>query len=150
MAFVFRFQQVLQIRLHEENEVKGRLAKKDGQIAEVNAQIKKFRDEYDSALEQKIVDLTAGNMQKIRMYPAYLARLQNSWEYYEEELERLEKQRQKILEELLEKRRDRMTFEKMREKDEALYKKEMLKKEQKKLDEFGNQQKKRLGGNEDA
>ncbi len=150
MAFVFRFQQVLQIRLHEENEVKGRLAKKDGQIAEVNAQIKKFKDEYDSALEQKIVDLTAGNMQKIRMYPAYLARLQNSWEYYEEELERLEKQRQKILEELLEKRRDRMTFEKMREKDEALYKKEMLKKEQKKLDEFGNQQKKRLGGNEDA
>lgn len=150
MAFVFRFQQVLQIRLHEENEVKGRLAKKDGQIAEVNAQIKKFKDEYDSALEEKIIDLTAGNMQKIRMYPAYLARLQNSWEYYEEELERLEKQRQKILEELLEKRRDRMTFDKMREKDEALYKKEMLKKEQKKLDEFGNQQKNRLGGNEDA
>lgn len=150
MAFVFRFQQILQICLHEENEVKGRLAKKDGQIAEVRSMINKFKDEYATALEQKIVDLNAGNMQKIQMYPAYLARLQNSWEYQEEELERLEKQRQKILEELMEKRRNRMTYDKMREKDEAVYKKELLKKEQKKLDEFGNQRRKNSGGNEDA
>lgn len=150
MAFVFRFQQILQICLHEENEVKGRLAKKDGQMAEVKAQIQKFKDEYEQGLEQKIVDLTAGDMQKVQMYPAYLARLQNSWEYQEEELERLEKQRQKILAELLEKRRNRMTYDKIREKDEVVYKKEMLKKEQKRLDEFGNQKRTQSGDDENA
>jgi flagellar FliJ protein len=150
MAFVFRFQQVLQICIHEENEVKARLAKKDGQIAEVNAEIKKLKNEYNVALEQKIIDLRDGNMMKVQMYPAYLARLQKSWEYYEEELERLEKQRQKIIEELMEKRKNRMTYEKMREKDEALYRKELLKKEQRKLDEFGNRQKRNNGGMEDA
>lgn len=150
MAFVFRFQQILQICIHEEDEVKSRLAQKDGQIAEVNARIQKYKNEYEQALEQKIVDLSAGDMQRVQMYPAYLARLQQSWEYEEEELERLEIQRQKILAELMEKRRNRMTYEKMRDKDAAAYKKEQLKKEQKRLDEFGNRQKLISGGFEDA
>ncbi len=150
MAFVFRFQQILQICLHEENEVKGRLAIKDGQIAETNAQIKNYKDEYDEGLVSQGLDLQAGDMQKIRMYPAYLARLQKSWEYYEEELERLQAQRQKIVDELMIKRRNRMTYEKIREKDETVYKKEMLKKEQKRLDEYANRLKFKAGGNEDA
>lgn len=150
MAFVFRFQQILQICLHEENEVKMRLAKKDGQIAEVKAEIKKFQDEYDKGLEQKAIDLMASDMMRVQMYPAYLSRLQRSWEFQEEELERLEKQRQKIFEELLIKRRNRMTYEKMREKDEAVYKKEMLKKEQKKLDEYGNRGRKTAGESDNA
>lgn len=150
MAFVFRFQQILQICLHEENEVKTRLAQKDGQIAGIKAEIKKFKDEYDQALEQKILDLQAGAMTKVQMYPAYLLRLQRAWEFNEEELERLEKQRQKIVDELMIKRRSRMTYEKMREKDEAAYTKEMLKKEQKKLDEYGNRIRKTAGDNDDA
>ncbi|OGK05597.1 MAG: flagellar export protein FliJ [Candidatus Riflebacteria bacterium GWC2_50_8] len=150
MAFVFRFQQILQICLHEENEVKTRLAQKDGQIAGIKAEIKKFKDEYAQALDNKILDLQAGNMTKVQMYPAYLARLQRAWEFNEEELERLEKQRQKIVDELMVKRRSRMTYEKMREKDEAAYTKEMLKKEQKKLDEYGNRIRKSAGDNDDA
>jgi flagellar protein FliJ len=150
MAFVFRFQQILQICLHEENEVKMRLAKKDAQIAEVKGEIKKLKDEYDHALEQKTIDLQSGDMMRVQMYPAYLSRLQRAWEFQEEELERLDKQRQKIFDELMIKRRDRMTYEKMREKDEAVYKKEMLKKEQKRLDEYGNRAKKSAGDHEDA
>lgn len=150
MAFVFRFQQILQICIHEENEVKGRLAKKDGQIAETNAQIKKFRTDYSEALQQQAVDLQAGDIIKVQMYPAYLTLLQRSWEFQEEELERLEKQRQKIVDELLEKQRNRKTYEKMREADEAHYKKELLKKEQKKLDEYGNRQKKNHEGADNA
>ncbi len=142
MAFIFRFQQILQICLHEENEVKMRLAKKDGQIAEVNLRIKKFKDDYNAALEQQTIDLQAGDIMKVQMYPAYLNTLQRSWEFEEEEVERLEKQREKILEELLEKQRNRKTYEKMRENDEMQYKKEMLKREQKKLDEYGNRPKK--------
>lgn len=150
MAFVFRFQQILQICLHEENEVKTRLAQKDGQIAGIKAEIKKFKDEYAQALDHKILDLQAGEMTKVQMYPAYLARLQRAWEFNEEELERLEKQRQKIVDELMIKRRNRMTYEKMREKDEAAYTKEMLKKEQKKLDEYGNRIRKSAGDHDDA
>lgn len=142
MSFKFRFQQILEICLHEENEVKGRLAKKDGQIAETNLAIKKFKDDYSAALEQQMVDLQAGDIMKVQMYPNYLKMLQRSWEYQEEELERLEKQRQKIVEELLEKQRNRKTYEKMRENDEEHYKKEMLKREQRKLDEYGNRQRK--------
>jgi len=150
MAFVFRFQKVLEICIHEENEVKTRLAQKDGQIAAVKAEIKKFKDEYAVALEHKAADLQAGEMMRVQMYPAYLTRLQRAWEFQEEELERLEKQRQKIFDELMIKRRNRMTYEKMREKDEAAYKKEMLKKEQKRLDEYGNRLKKTAGDYDDA
>ncbi len=150
MAFVFRLQQLLQISIHEENEVKNRLAKKDGQIAEAHMLIKKYRLEYDEALEQQSRDLQAGEIAKVQMYPPYLKSLQRSWEYQEEELERLEKQRQKIVEELLEKQRSRKTFEKMRENDEAHYKKELLIKEQKRLDEFGNRQRKAPGETENA
>ncbi len=150
MAFVFRFQQILELCLHEENEVKLRLAQKDGQIAALTAEIEKLKDEYARGLEQKAIDLQAGEMMRVQMYPAYLTRLQRAWEFQEEERERLEKQRQKIFDELMVKRRNRMTYEKMREKDAAVYKKEMLKKEQKRLDEFGNRIKKTAGECDDA
>jgi flagellar export protein FliJ len=123
---------------------------KDGQINAVKAEISKFKNEYAQALEQKALDLQAGEMMRVQMYPAYLTRLQRAWEYQEEELERLEKQRQKIFDELMIKRRNRMTYEKMREKDEAAYKKEMLKKEQKRLDEYGNRLKRSAGDYDDA
>ncbi|GAB4275838.1 MAG: hypothetical protein Kow0029_17250 [Candidatus Rifleibacteriota bacterium] len=145
MPFVFRFQQLLQICIHEENEVKNKLARKDGQIAETNASIKKLKDEYAQALENKIIDLNAGNLFKVHLYPAYLARLQKSWEYHEEELERLLKQREKILQELIEKRKNRKTYEKMRENDEKAWKKEQQKREQKLLDEFGSRMKNKAG-----
>ena len=144
MAFIFRFQQILEICFHEENEVKTRLAKKDGQIAETAAKIKQLKQDYATGLEQQSADLLAGDIIKVQLYPAYLKTLQQSWEFQEEELERLEKQRQKILEELLEKQRNRKTYEKMREKDEIQYKKDILKREQKRLDEFGNRPKKGL------
>lgn len=43
-----------------------------------------------------------------------------------------------------------MTYEKMSEKDKAAYTKEILKKEQKRLDEYGNRLKKTAGDYEDA
>lgn len=150
MPFTFRFQQILQICIHEENEVKNRLVKKDGQIAEANAQIKKFKDEYEQALHDKTIDLQAGDMLKLQMYPAYLSRLQKSWEFQEEELERLLKQREKIMQELMEKRRNRKTYEKMRENDETKWRKEQQKKEQRNLDEFGSRLKNNQGGDGDA
>ncbi|MFZ5949451.1 MAG: flagellar export protein FliJ [Candidatus Rifleibacteriota bacterium] len=150
MAFKFRFQQILQICIHEENEVKNQLARKDGQISEANASIRKFKDEYATALQNKIIDLQNGDMLKLQMYPAYLARLQKSWEFHEEELERLIKQREKIMQELMQKRRNRKTYEKMRENDEAVWRKEQQKREQRNLDEFGSRLKTGRGENSDA
>lgn len=150
MAFKFRLQQILQICIHEENEVKNLLAKKDGQIAETNSQVKNLKDEHEHALKDKVQDLMDGNMMQIQMYPAYLARLKKNWEFHEEELERLNKQREKILAELMEKRRNRMTYEKMREKDEKVWKKEQQKREQRNLDEFGGRLKRKTGSENDA
>lgn len=143
MGFKYRFKQLLQICIHEENEVKNRLAEKDGQIAEANLAIGKLKDEHQQGLEQKGDDLRAGNMVKVRMYDAYFLRLRRTWEFHEEELERLERQRERIVEELVEKRKNRNTYEKIRERDEKVWKKEQLKIEQKRLDEFGNRMKKR-------
>lgn len=70
--------------------------------------------------------------------------LKKSEIFYSDEMELQQKQRQKILEELQEKQRNRKTFEKLREADEAKYKKEMLKKQQKALDEFGSRKRNTL------
>lgn len=150
MAFVFRFQQLLRIAEHEENEVKNRLAKKDGQIANENREIDKFKEEFNQALEQQSFDLQQGDMVKLQMYPAYLARLQKSWEFHEEELERLEKQREKIILELLEKRKNRKTYDIMKENDKKAYIKEQQKKDQARLDEFGNRLKRQEENYDDA
>ncbi len=144
MAFVFRLNQLLQIALHEENEVKDRLARKDGQIAELAAKIKKYQEDQKTALVQQQQDLMAGDLSKVQMYPAYLNMLKKSEIFYSDEMELQQKQRQKILEELQEKQRNRKTFEKLREADEAKYKKEMLKKQQKALDEFGSRKRNTL------
>lgn len=144
MAFVFRLNQLLQIAIHEENEVKDRLARKDGQIAELAAKIQKYKDDQDAALIQQHQDLLAGDISKVQMYPAYLNMLKKSEIFYTDEMELQQKQREKIMAELLEKQRNRKTYEKMREADEAKYKKEMLKKEQKQLDEFASRKKSSL------
>ncbi len=141
MAFVFKLQQLLQIALHEENEVKNRLARKDGQIAELVQKIQKYIDDQDVAIKDQTIAVEAGNIMEAQMYPLYLNSLRKSQKFYENELALQQKQRQKIMEELMEKQRKRKTFEKMREAEEAKYKKEMLKKQQKQLDEFGSRKK---------
>ena len=70
--------------------------------------------------------------------------LKKSEIFYTDEMELQQKQREKIMAELLEKQRNRKTYEKLREADEAKYKKEMLKKEQKQLDEFASRKKSSL------
>ena len=144
MAFVFKLNQLLQIALHEENEVKDRLMRKDGEIAELDKKIQEVKDKQEEALVQQQQDLLAGDIVKVRMYPAYLAMLSKQESFYADEKELQMKQRQKIFDELLEKQRNRKTFEKLREADEAKYKKEMQKKEQTKLDEFANRKKNSL------
>ncbi len=144
MAFVFRLNQLLQIALHEENEVKDRLMRKDGEIAELDKKIQESKNQQQTALEQQQQDLLAGDLVKVRMYPAYLSMLKKQETFYADEKELQIKQRQKIFDELVEKQRNRKTFEKLREADEAKYKKEMAKKEQSKLDEFANRKKNSL------
>ncbi len=144
MAFVFRLNQLLQIAIHEENEVKDRLARKDGQIAELAAKIQKYKDDQEAALIQQQQDLLSGDISKVQMYPAYLNMLKKSEIFYTDEMELQQKQREKIMEELKEKQRNRKTFEKLREADEAKYKKQMLKLQQKQLDEFASRKKSTL------
>lgn len=144
MAFVFRLNQLLKIAIHEENEVKDRLARKDGQIAELAAKIQKFKDDQENALLQQQQDLLSGDLSKVQMYPAYLNMLKKSEIFYSDEMELQQKQREKIMAELLEKQRNRKTYEKLREADEAKYKKQMLKLQQKQLDEFASRKKSSL------
>lgn len=138
MAFKFRFQQLLNIALHDEDAVKARLAVKDGQIAEAEAQINKYIEEYKEALEAKAIDLLAGRMDQVRMYPLFLARLANARSFYEEERDRLREQRAKIIVELNEKRRVRKTYERILERDRKRYVTIEQKRDQKRLDDFAS------------
>lgn len=138
MAFIFKFTTLLNLSIHEEGEVKIRLARIDGVIAENRNKIEILNTRMDTAIHERTIDLEAGNMDKIRMYPAYFRRLQNEREFHEEELERLFRQREKVLAELQEKRRIRKTYEKIREHDEKEYVKQLRKREQKALDEFAS------------
>lgn len=138
MAFIFKLQQLLQVALHEENEVKNLLAKKEAQIAELEEKIQKYKDDQTQAFENQQQDLLAGDLAKVQMYPAYMKLLKKSEDFYANEKQLQEKQREKIMAELQEKHRNRRTFEKMREVEEAKYKKEMLKRQQIALDEFGS------------
>ncbi|MBF0500758.1 MAG: flagellar export protein FliJ [Candidatus Riflebacteria bacterium] len=136
MAFVYRFATLLRLALHEEGEVKNRLAVKDGQIAAEEAKIQKVVKEREEAFADQARDLMTGSMERIRMYPLYLQRLGKTQAFYEDELQRLRSQRQKILNDLAEKRRRRKIFEKLRERDEKRYQKKELKRDQKQMDEF--------------
>lgn len=136
MAFTFRFQSLLTLALHEEDEVKRRLAVKDGQINEVEARIARLTAEYDAAMEEKAQALLAGRMDTIRLFHPYLVRLQKTREYHEEEKARLQAQREKIVAELAEKRRQRKIYEKLRERDEKAYRQAQQRLEQKRLDGF--------------
>jgi flagellar export protein FliJ len=139
MAFRFRFESLLGLALHEESLVKTRLALKDGQIAAETAQIERLVGEYDLALEDKAQALLTGQMDRVKLYPAFLRRLDMQRQYHEEERERFQQQREKILIELNEKRRVVKTYEKVREREEEAWRRRQLKVEQKRLDEFAIQ-----------
>ena len=147
MAFRYKFEQLLRLAQHEEDEVKTRLAKKEAQVAEVEMEISRGQAQFELALEEKTADLIAGRMERLSMYFAYLTRLEKAKAFFQEERDRLVQQRDKILAELAEKRRVRKIYERLRERHQAVYRKNELKKDQKQMDEFavraGN---KRLGG----
>ena len=149
MGFKFRLQSLLRFAEREEDEVKKRLAIKDGQIAAEEATIRKLQGEIDTAIDGQAQALIAGNIQFVRLYPLYIKRLEKTREFHEDELQRLRQQREKIIAELAEKRRVRRIYEKLRERDEKRYKKNELRRDQKRMDDFaGRQRPAGLDGNE--
>lgn len=144
MAFEFKLRQLLQIALHEENEVKNRLAKKDAQIAELATKIQSFKDQQTQALAEQQQAMFSGDLMKVQMYPPYIQSLKKSEDFYTNEMQLQQKQRAKIMAEYVEKQRKRKTFEKMEEVDRAKYTKQMQKKEQARLDEFGGRKRNTL------
>lgn len=137
MVFQFRFQQLLDIALFEEDEIKNRLTAKNAQIAEITAKIEKFKDDYERNIAERAEEMRIGNFEKFQMYEPYLNVILKSKSFFENELEVQERQKQKIMAELIEKQKTRKTYEILRERDFESFKKEMLKREQKILDEFG-------------
>ena len=138
MAFRFKFEHLLRLALHNESEVKTRLALKDGQIAQVDQTLAKNKEDYEMAMDEKAADLIAGRMEKTRMYFAYFIRLEKAKEYFLEERGRLVTQREKIVQELAEKRRVRKVYEKLKERHETRFQKAELKRDQKLMDEFAS------------
>ncbi|MBI3039869.1 hypothetical protein HYY75_12620, partial [bacterium] len=85
--FKFKLDSILSYAQHEEEEVKMRLAVKDGQIAEVESKIQGLISDYNSGLESKAEDLKAGRMKNVPMYSAYFIRLKRAEAFHREEKE---------------------------------------------------------------
>ena len=137
MVFKFRFQQLLDISLFEEDEIKNRLTAKNAQIAEITAKINKYKEDYERNIAERAEEMSKGHFEKFQMYEPYLNVIIKYKLFFENELEVQERQKQKIMTELLEKQKTRKTYEILRERDFENFRKEMFKLEQKVLDEFG-------------
>ncbi len=136
--FRFRFEQLLRLRKHAEDEVRDRLAAKDRQIAEEQAKLDQVRTDLEIGLAEKGADLAAGRLDRLNLYAAYFRRLQNAISWHTDEIGRHEKQREKIVAELAERMRERKIMEKLKERKHKVFTTEQLKLEQKRLDEFAN------------
>ena len=137
-AYRFRFEQILRLRLHYENEVREQLARKDQQIAAEQQKLEAVRRELEQGLIDKADDLAAGRLDRVALYAAYFRRLHNAIVWHQDEIERFQKQRAKIVEDLMVKMRERKIMEKLKERKAAQHARHELKRDQKRLDEFAN------------
>jgi flagellar export protein FliJ len=149
MPFTFKFAHLQRLAIHEEDQVKKRLAIKDGQIAEVDKQLGDLKEKVRIALDDKVQDLLEGNMAKVRMYMPYLTRLDKERDFHLEERSRLANQREKILLELAEKRQVRKTYDKLQDRHAAVFKKTELKRDQKRMDDFAGRAANSMEGPDD-
>ncbi len=68
MVFKFRFQQLLDISLFEEDEIKNRLTAKNAQIAEITAKINKYIEDYERNIAERAEEMSKGHFEKFQMY----------------------------------------------------------------------------------
>lgn len=137
-TFRFRFDPLLRLRQHAEDEVRRRLQAKDAQIAAEEAKQREAERQLEQGLEDKAADLLAGRLDRVMMYAAYFRRLKNAIVWHQDEIGRLREQRHKIVLELAERVRERKIMEKLKEKKHQAFDRAQLALDQKRLDEFAN------------
>jgi flagellar FliJ protein len=133
-AFHFSLEKVLRLRTYREQEAKIDLGRAIGVLSEIENQIKAVaEDRYRAAAER----FAPGNdALKMTRYERYIQRLDQARDQLLEEAARAELAVEEKRARYLEASRDRKVLDKLREKREKEYRKEMFAEETKTLDDI--------------
>ncbi|GHV50987.1 flagellar protein FliJ [Spirochaetia bacterium] len=132
--FRFSMEKVLDLRKHREQEAEIELGRAIGELTEIENRIKALAIEKTKAAKERFS--TNNTTIEIQSYDMYIIRLDQTKDRLLEEAAKAELKVEAARKVYLEASRDRKVFDKLREKREGEYRKEMLAEEAKVLDDI--------------
>ncbi|MBM7867109.1 flagellar export protein FliJ [Heliobacterium gestii] len=135
--FRFKLQTALDLKLRQEDALKGELQRQQEAVREKEAELARLRNTMADAVDN--IRPHAGmpfDVEERRLFNHYWLRLKELEARQETELQREQSKLEEIRQRLLEMMRDRKVMERLKEKHLADYKKTLLREEQKLLDEM--------------
>ena len=134
MVFKFRFQQLLDISLFEEDEIKIDL-RQNAQIAEITAKINKYEEDYERNIAERAEEMSKVILKSFKCMS--LPKMLFNLNYFLKTSLKFKSDKNKNNDGTIRKTENQKTYEILRERDFENFRKEMFKLEQKVLDEFG-------------
>jgi len=134
--FVFNLEKVLNLRKYREDEAKIELGRATGVLAELESRLMAVGRERVKA---EAAHFAKGNSaDEIRQYMYYIVRLENMQEHLLHEIAMAELKVEEARAAFLEASRERKVFDKLKEKRQKEYHKEMLREETRVLDDLSS------------
>jgi flagellar FliJ protein len=132
--FVFGLEKILKLRNYAEQEARLELGRAVGALAEIETNLTYLAEARFIASEEQVAGGT--NADNIRHYMYYIARLDNEKERLLKEAALAEQKVEEVREVYLEAAKEKKAMEKLKEKKEKEHKKNILKEEQKAMDDI--------------
>ncbi|GHV65516.1 flagellar protein FliJ [Spirochaetia bacterium] len=134
--FRFSLEKILDLRKHREQETEIELGRAIGELTEIENRIKALAVEKTKAAKERF-SLNNGAIE-IQSYELYIMRLDQTRDRLMEEAAKAELKVEAARKVYLEASRDRKVFDKLKEKRETEYRKEMFAEETKVLDDISS------------
>ncbi len=136
MRFRFSLESILRLRQNEEEEARLELVRIRNEIADLESKLKDLERTIESEEEKKLRALSNGATgSEIRAWNEYIEKLRMEKETLLMEIEKKREEEKEKLAIYLEKRKERMALEKLKEKKYREYLEELNRQERKFLDE---------------
>ena len=138
MSFRFRFETVLNVKSHREEEKRHQLAAKERRLAQKAQQLKGIEDANEEGFTSFLQQCTGTlDLEYLTYSQFYLDYLRQREKECKVEMESARQEVNRARSELVEAQKERKVMEQLKEKEHERYKVETLAKEQKFLDEIG-------------
>ncbi|MGI6036925.1 MAG: flagellar export protein FliJ [Limnochordia bacterium] len=139
LGFTFTLQKVLDLKQKLEDELSLRLAEQERKLAQAQEQLRRLEAQQANQLQEleALQRRSALAMDLIALYHQHLLYLRECQQTQATYIEALRRERDQRREELVQVSKERKALEKLKEKQFQAYQREMLRQEQKQLDEIG-------------